>query len=288
PSSGDSGVGHRTNAAVLSDESVLGSLGSRSARTQSFLRWSGNTDSLRDLHAVDDARDGRVAPIADGMRSTIPLGISGAGRAMTTVIESKEQTMTIEARMDRLERELAAARRRVRQMVGVVAVTFAGLAATMMLGMSRQATQPAEQLRARSFVMVDDKGRARGALEMLSPGPALSLMDQNGVPRVRLLMSADDGPRLSLADAEDNPRVSIAAMAEGPVLTFSDANHTPRVGMAATADGAAVSVMDERGKIRARMVARSPATPENKLKALPDGAFMLLGPDGKVVWRSPR
>lgn len=85
--------------------------------------------------------------------------------------------MTIEERLEKLERELS----RVNQAVGG---TF-------------------NELRAYKFVLEDENGKSRAVIGVSKDGPALRLLDENGKPRVELSIWKD-GPGLVLLDENGN------------------------------------------------------------------------------------
>ena len=122
--------------------------------------------------------------------------------------------MSTEERLERVERELARARRN-RWLLGA-GVLAAGILALVWL------PAPAEVIPASAFVLVDDKGRERGKWEVGQFGPMLLLLDEKGEPRVSLAVGKV-GPGLVLADANGEPRVALAVAADGPALALADA-----------------------------------------------------------------
>ena len=92
--------------------------------------------------------------------------------------------MTTEERLAKVERELGRVKRRSRWLLVALALGLAALALVWAL---------AEEVRAKRFVLVDEEGRERAALEMNADRPMLSLCDEKGQPRVALGVTAD-GP----------------------------------------------------------------------------------------------
>ncbi len=125
----------------------------------------------------------------------------GAGK------ETREGVMTLEERVENLERELA--------------------------HMKRDRVEP--EVRARSFVLVDDNGKDRAALAMTEDGPRLFLSDENGEPRVTLSVQKD-GARLSLWDENGKNRVGLSVLKNGP-------------GVSVTKDMPNLTLMDGKGKV---------------------------------------
>ena len=92
-----------------------------------------------------------------------------------------------------------------------------------------------QEVRARSFVLVDDNGKDRAALAMTEDGPRLFLSDENGEPRVTLSVQKD-GARLSLWDENGKNRVGLSVLKNGP-------------GVSVTKDMPNLTLMDGKGKV---------------------------------------
>ena len=98
--------------------------------------------------------------------------------------------MTMEERVDRLER------RNRQLLVAVVAMVGVGVLALFVAG--RMATAQAgvetvDELRTKKLVIVDDDGQGRAALVVSEDGPGLFLLDVKGKPRVALTVGEDGG-----------------------------------------------------------------------------------------------
>ncbi len=98
--------------------------------------------------------------------------------------------MTIEERLEVVERELAELKAAQAQEIGKV-------------------------IRANQFIVEDDNGKTRAELVINKDGPSLSLFDKNGNPRA-LLSALKDGPRLELFDENGKPRAGLAACGGEP------------------------------------------------------------------------
>lgn len=71
-----------------------------------------------------------------------------------------------------------------------------------------------DEIRARSFALIDAEGRAYAELKMTDEGPGLYLLDSVGVARVSLVHSQEE-TALYLRDADDQVRVGVAQFAHG-------------------------------------------------------------------------
>ena len=88
--------------------------------------------------------------------------------------------MTTEERLEKIERELAAAKRRNRWMIAAGCLAVAWIF-TVVYG-------DKTEIRARRFVVVGEGGRLRGSLY----ASGLSLFDENGKSRIALSADKDD------------------------------------------------------------------------------------------------
>jgi hypothetical protein len=104
--------------------------------------------------------------------------------------------MTVEERLEKVERELAA----LKAGEGVV--------------------------KAQAFVVEDADGRIRAELGLTKDGPRLRLLDGNGTPRIGLALP-EIGPGLALLDANGVNRAWVVAHSGGPILALFDENGAP-------------------------------------------------------------
>ena len=102
--------------------------------------------------------------------------------------------LTLEQRMEKLEKELALSRRRFRYLLaGVIALALAAIICWK--PMETRATGEPTEIRAKSFLLIDDKGGMRGAWLVASDGPELDLFDENGTQIAQFsATSATTGP----------------------------------------------------------------------------------------------
>jgi len=178
--------------------------------------------------------------------------------------------MTTEERLEKLERELGSAKRRNRWLVTAVALTVAGLS----LGWTLTTAIPAARakgvaavpktVRAREFVLVDERGTMRAMLGM-GGEPVLILADEKGLTRAMLTVNANGGGSLFLHDKNNRTRIGLSAGEKGSMLFLNDENENHRAvfGVAET------------------------VTLDGKTITYPESSLLLFGPDGKVIWQAP-
>ncbi|MDD5223623.1 MAG: hypothetical protein PHE84_06515 [bacterium] len=103
--------------------------------------------------------------------------------------------MTIEERLEKLERELTE--------------------------LKKTSAARTKQISASTFLVVDQKGKTRGALTMIEDRVGVVLFDTNGKARVRLAVRKE-GPMLRLQDENANPRAVLAVFKSGPSMQLLD------------------------------------------------------------------
>ena len=154
--------------------------------------------------------------------------------------------MNTEERLEKLERELARAKRFNRWLFAILFLAggayllvtfFAGANAT-----AQEAAAVLKEVRANRFVLVDEKGKNRAALTAFKDGPGLALYDENDRPRAALT-ALKDGPGLTLYDEKGNTRAELMIGKNGPMLRLFDETGKVRTsmgaGQAASRDGKA-------------------------------------------------
>lgn len=117
---------------------------------------------------------------------------------------------TLQQRVDRLEREV----RRWR-LFGPAALALLGL--IVLLGATGQKVE--DEVRAKSFVLVDQQGRQRAVLNVV-PLPffdiaGLRLYDQKGRARAALAVAGDGSSALNLYDQANFTQVNLSADPDG-------------------------------------------------------------------------
>ncbi len=174
--------------------------------------------------------------------------------------------MTIEERLENMEREMGRVRRRNRWLLGTILVVVGGLIVPAVLETTAfraraQVAGTAKQIRANDFVLEDQNGETRAILGVGKYGPSLTLYDENGKARAELGMFKN-GPSLNLYDEKCNPRGMLAMIKDRPGLLLFDENRNLRFAA---------------GKAEIE-------TPDGKTIAYPESSLILFGPDGKVIW----
>lgn len=131
----------------------------------------------------------------------------------------------VEARLTRLEGELARARREARLWRRGGA---AGLALCAALVLSGQAA-PDEQVTSRRFVLADGAGNTRAALQLVAGEPHLTFYDVAAKARLDLSTSDQGATRVALQDAAGQARAALAITPQGaPTFTLADEQGKPR------------------------------------------------------------
>src|SRR4030042_6372175 len=73
------------------------------------------------------------------------------------------------------------------------------------------------EIRARSFILVDENGKELAALDATPSGPELWMCEENGKSRAMLTVFKG-GPKLTLYDDNGKPRALLAGTKDGPGL----------------------------------------------------------------------
>jgi len=165
--------------------------------------------------------------------------------------------MTTEERLEKLENELASAKRRVRRLVvagaGVLACfgAFVAAWASMRVAHAQGQAQVLQAVQAQSFVVVDKNGKTRAWLGWDKTGTRLVLYDENDNLRAHL-GTDKSGTMLSLNDETGHLGAHLYALMEsGPGLSLSDKNGQSRAALGTDKDGPNLTLMDEKGTPRA-------------------------------------
>ena len=129
----------------------------------------------------------------------------------------KEFVLTTEERLEKLEKELAGAKRRSRVMLVVAVMTVAGI---LLLGAGGDAIP--KSISSQEFVLVDSAGNNRASLHSTPTGALLGLKDAEGKTRFGLSVG-DSGALLGLMDTNGKTRAMLRLDESGqPVLELSD------------------------------------------------------------------
>jgi hypothetical protein len=139
--------------------------------------------------------------------------------------------MESEKRLEELERELFAEKRRTRWVLAAVLVGVVGVGLALTWGTIRPTAQTQgansgpKVIRATQFILEDETGKDRAMLVVSKDGPGLTLYDENG--QTRAVLSADK---------------------DGPVLALNDETGKARAGLGVDKDGSGLDLLDESGR----------------------------------------
>lgn len=227
--------------------------------------------------------------------------------------EPKERgnNMTIEERLENMERELGRLKRRNRWLLGAILLVAGGLAVLVLFKTTpfqvrTQAEGTVKEVRANRISLVDENDKILASLSADKDGSRLEFYDENEAS-LASLNAKKDGSTLTLWDLEHRSLAVLGAQSEyGPSLSLS-ASAKARAFLSADKDGSSrLSLSDENGKTRAsldvdkdgpklylfdenesfRLVAGTTelVTSNGKKIKYPESSLILFGPDGKVIW----
>jgi len=132
-----------------------------------------------------------------------------------------------------------------------LAVLACGVLWVLMLSTGRaqaqKAAEAAKVVRAREFILEDDKGKSRLELTITDTGVALGIFDENGESRAALDVSKD-GPALGLFGPNGNPSAMLDVGKVGPGLSLWDREGRPRVVLVCAPAGPALTFYDTTGR----------------------------------------
>jgi hypothetical protein len=162
--------------------------------------------------------------------------------------------MTIEERLENMEKEMGRQKRRYRWLLGAILLLAGGLIIpavfeTTAFRARAQATGLAKIIRANGFILEDEDGNNRAVLYMARNGPCLSFHDKNGNSRAMLVVD-EDGPGLSMTDEKGKPRVILSAYLDAPSLSLYDENAKNGARLVVNKSGPKLTLYDENGKAR--------------------------------------
>lgn len=158
-----------------------------------------------------------------------------------------------------------------------------------------------QEVRAKKFVLVDEAGKERAALDLSWRNPVLWLYDEAGEMRtalnsmglsfhseagkIRTILNSTMG--LSLHDEAGKMQVALAVNAGEPSLGLYDEAGKPRAGLVLDFDGSPkLALADASGQDR--VVLGSEETVASGVKhKYPISTITLFGETGQVLWRAP-
>ena len=185
--------------------------------------------------------------------------------------------MTIEERLENMEREMGRLNRHNRWLLGAILLAAGGLIVPGVLETTAfraraQVGGTVKEIRARSIVIEDENGKTRVELGTDESGPNLKMLDENikvrvglyefkgnsaitlynenGTVGAGLLGSGMLGPGLTLCDENGHFRASLGAGKDGFDLNLYDEKNILRVGLKAGKYGPSLWLGDENEKPR--------------------------------------
>lgn len=189
--------------------------------------------------------------------------------------------MTIEERVENLERELRRVKQRNLWLLGALVLLAGGLIAFAVIEKttSHKWTKvvPNKVIRAKGFILEDKNGKTRAELALNEGGPHLSLFDENFIRRVGLAVFIDKGPLLSMFGENGiiGAQLDMGKNASGLYLYNKDSDS--KAFLAVYRVGPILALSDEKGRFRAMLRIEQYGS-----------EMILLGPDGKEIWSAPK
>ncbi len=198
---------------------------------------------------------------------------------------SEMQMAAVLQRLERLER----ANRRWQIVVSVFVLLSVGV---VLMGAEHAKAPPvAEELRARTFLLVDAQGMPLARLGYLPHGGVgLGLYDKGRQSRVLLSMDDDGASSLSLYGKEGRGGALVAVNESGATsLRLLDTNWKNRLVLATWPNGAPfLQMADREGKDRILLgYTDLRITATGSLVERSSPALLLFNPDETVLWRAP-
>ena len=156
--------------------------------------------------------------------------------------------MTIEKRLENMEKELGRVKRLNRWLLGAILLVGGGtvipaLLETTAFRAGAQAAFTLPEIRANKFVLEDKSGKARAGLYLMQEGPTLTLLDENGQPRAWLALR-EFGPDLALIDKNSELRASLSVSEDGPRFSLNNENGDSLSRLTADKDGSRLTMYD--------------------------------------------
>jgi hypothetical protein len=111
-----------------------------------------------------------------------------------------------------------------------------------------------EIVAAKSFLLMDKKGRARGVWGTNKDGETtLALGDSRGRSIMKLKVTADGQPSISLGDRDGGVRLVLTVIEEGPIVSLASAKGKPVSFWGTNKNGTFLHLLDDYGHPRASM-----------------------------------
>jgi hypothetical protein len=224
--------------------------------------------------------------------------------------------MTIEERLENMEKEMGRQKRRYRWLLGAILLVAGGLFVPIVFEATAfrakaQAGGTVKEIRANNIVLEDANGKVRALLtgEDEEGRPGLALSDENGKTRVWLHVN-ETGPTLVMTDETGKPSVWLSVIKSGPVLRLNGEkaktgfvlsvikegpqlglhyeSDMPRAVLSVTSDGPSLDQRDENDMRRSRLAVTKdgPALllfDENGKLRFDAGKSSVITPKGKII-----
>ena len=159
--------------------------------------------------------------------------------------------MSIEERLETLERDLRRANRRNRLLLGTVGLGLGIAVLSWTAGLRTAAAQTSrttlKEVHANRFILEDANGRTRAELYMTEDGPMLRLYSEHKKSRVVLYIHGSQAG-LEFKDENDKLRSFLGVGMNVPMLTLYDENENPRATLNVMKTGPYLGLVDEKGK----------------------------------------
>jgi len=159
--------------------------------------------------------------------------------------------MSIEKRLETLERDLSRANRRNRLLLGAMGLGLGIAVLIWAAGLRTAAAQTSgtalKEVHANRFILDDGNGRTRAELYMTEDGPMLRLYNENKKSRAVLYIHGNQAG-LGFKDENDKLRSFLGVGMNVPMLTLYDENEKPRAMFNVLKTGPYLGLTDEKGK----------------------------------------
>ena len=193
--------------------------------------------------------------------------------------------MNLEDRVANLEIELAQYKQRAHRArwvssfaIGICLLMF-GFFEVNTVRLTAQDNGFNEEIRAKSFVLVDENNQSRGTLDFNSGGePRLALHNESGETRLELSVTDGDDPSLLLLDKEGRGRVLLTVVSNNVSgLVLVDKNDKTRATLGiSNDDDPGFLLYDGNNKIRSVL-----GIYDN------EPGLIFENQNGKIIWRQP-
>lgn len=169
---------------------------------------------------------------------------------MSTVTPGAESDS---ARIDKLEKELAALTKRHRYL-GMFSVTFMFLAVIALAGRALAFYQGRLYTEVNGLILRDSNGTARAILDTDDGAVKFGLSDPSGRRRVSMLVNKEGVAGIGVNDEQDHTRVAMGMSEDQPSVYLNDANGKVRVGLTISNEGPMLGLADDSGKSRVELL----------------------------------